>query len=440
MFKRKAEAEFELWLKGAPNKALLVKGARQVGKSYLVQFFAAKHFPHVVTFDLLKEQSAKSSFSDAKSADDLMLRISVAATEPLVPGNTVVVIDEVQEALNILTYIKYLVQKGEYRFILTGSLLGVKLENIDSLPVGYVRQVEMFPLDFEEFCWACGLGETVYAMGVEHLLREEPLPDFLYERLADLFHRYLMVGGMPDAVRAFVDTNNIDEVRAVHRDLHDQYRADITKHAPEELRLIIRDIYDLIPSEAASRNKRFKLSSIQNVKRFDQVHQHFLWLTNAGVALPVYNVSAPISPLLVNEQRNLFKLFYLDVGMLASRYPKSSYGGILDGKASMNMGCAYEAFVAQELAGRGLPLRYYASKKVGELDFLVERESGIVEALEVKSGGSYLSHAALDNAMAVKEYTIDRAVVLAETNVAWNSDILYAPVFLVGALFASKRY
>lgn len=438
MFRRKAEAKFNLWLEGCPNKALLVKGARQVGKSYLVQFFAAKHFAHVVTFDLLKDQSAKTSFSEARSADDLMLRISVAATEPLVPGDTVIVIDEVQESSSVLTYVKYLVQKGEYRFILTGSLLGVKLENIDSLPVGYVRQVEMFPLDFEEFCWACGLAETVYAMGVEHLFRKEPLPDFLYERLANLFHRYLMVGGMPDAVRAFVDTNNIDEVRAVHRDLHDQYRADITKHAPDELKLVIRDIYDLIPSEAASRSKRFKLSSIQNVKRFDQVQQHFLWLTNAGVALPVYNVSAPISPLLVNERHNLFKLFYLDVGMLASRYPKSSYEGILDGRADMNMGRAYEAVVAQELTARGLPLRYYSSKKIGELDFLVEREDGTVDAVEVKSGRSYLSHAALDNAMAVKEYTIDRAIVFAETNVRQESGILYAPVFLAGSLFSNK--
>lgn len=432
MLKRKAEARFQSWYEGPRNKALLVMGARQVGKSYLAERFARDHFSHVVVFDLLRDASARESFAGATSADDLLLRMSVAATEPLVPGKTVVIFDEVQECPGIVTFIKYLVQQGDYRYILTGSLLGVKLQNIDSLPVGFASRLDMYPLDFEEFCWAMGLDEQVMRRAVACALHEERLPDYLYNKLSDLFHRYLMVGGMPDAVNAFVSTNNIDEVRTVHLDLHALYRDDITKHAPDGLRLVIRDIYDLIPSQVINASRRFQFGSIENVKRFSQVQDHFLWLTNAGVSLAVYNVAAPVKPLLMNEQHNKFKLFYLDAGMLASTYPKAVYEGLLDGRPTANMGAVYEAFVAQELAAHGFALRYYASRKVGELDFLAERADGELMAIEVKSGASYLRHASLDHALASPGFTIDRAIVFAETNVRKDDRVLYLPAFLVG--------
>jgi len=434
MLRRKAADRLKGWLDGGTHKALLLKGARQVGKSYLASAFAQESFEHVVKFDLLENTRVRDSFLNATSAEDLFMRISIEADAPLVPGSTVIVIDEVQECPNVVTYIKYLVQKDGYRYILTGSLFGVKLGNIDSLPVGYVSQVEMHPLDFEEFCWAAGLAESVFNLARQSFANLEPLPDHLYARLLDLFHRYLIVGGMPDAVNAFLATNNIDEVRRVHADLHALYRDGITKHAPEGLRLVIRDIYDLIPSEAGSKGRRFRLSSIRNVRRFSQVTDHFLWRSDAGVALPVYNVSSPVSPLLIAEQRSFFKLFYLDAGMLASSYPKRAYEGLLDGSASMNFGSVYEAAVAQELAAHGFALRYFTSKKIGELDFVVERADGAVLAIEVKSGRQYLTHAALDNALAVPEYAIDEAYVLAETNVRQEGRIVYAPIFLIGLL------
>ncbi len=438
MFARKAYARFEDWYLRAPQKALLVKGARQVGKTYLINAFARDKFENVVRFDMIEDVATRQSFADATSADDLFLRMTVAASVPMVAGKTVVFVDEVQRCPNVVTFIKYLVQKTGFRYILSGSLLGVEIENIDSLPVGYVDQVEMFPMDFEEFCWACGLAEGVWGAACEAARAERELPDFLYDRLRGLFHRYLMVGGMPDAVASFIETGNIDAVREVHRNLHALYRQDITKYAPEELRLVIRDIYDLIPSEVGSKNRRFKLSSIQGVKRYAQVTDHFLWLAGAGVALPVYNVSAPIAPLLIGEQRSLFKLFYLDTGMLMSSYPKGVAQMVLDGEAAgefgMNMGAAYEGFVAQELKAHGFDLRYFSSKKIGELDFVEEGQDGAVTAIEVKSGKSFTSHAALDNALAVEEYTIDRALVFAETNVHRDGAILYLPVFMAGML------
>lgn len=337
-----------------------------------------------------------------------------------------------------MSFIKYLVQRGDFRYILTGSLLGVELEGIDSLPVGYVEQVRMYPLDFEEFCWANGVAPAVFDMLSDCLEQEKGLPDYLYDRLLGLFRQYVVVGGMPDAVNAFLATRNIDEVRTIHRDLHSLYRDDIAKYAPPELRLVIRDIYDLIPSEVGSKNRRFKLSSIEGVKRFSQVTDHFLWLSEAGVALPVYSVSAPVAPLLVGEQRNLFKLFYLDTGMLMSSYSKKVARGVFDGAAegsfAMNMGAAYEGFVTQELKAHGFRLRYFASKKIGELDFVEETLGGDVLAIEVKSGGRYKSHAALSNALAAKGYGIDRALVLAEANLFRDGDVLYLPIFMAGLL------
>ena len=438
MLERKAKSRFESWLALSPNKALLVKGARQVGKSYLVNAFAREAFEHVVTFDLIADTSLRDSFSAAKSADDLFMRMTIAADQPMVAGKTVVVIDEVQRCPNVVTFVKYLVQRGDFRYILTGSLLGIELEGIDSLPVGYVEQVQMYPLDFEEFCWANGVNSAAFDVLRDCFEQEKELPDYLYDRLLDVFHQYIVVGGMPDAVNSFLSTRNVDEIRRIHRDLHALYHDDIAKYAPSDLRLVIRDIYDLIPSEVGSKNKRFKLSSIEGVKRFSQVIDHFLWLSEAGVALPVYNVAAPVAPLLVGEQRNLFKLFYLDTGMLMSSYSKKVAQGVFDGRAQgtfgMNMGAAYEGFVAQELKARGFKLRYFTSKKVGELDFVEETLDGDVIAIEVKSGKTYRSHAALDNALATDGYMIDRAIVLAECNVHRDGGVLYLPIFMAGLL------
>lgn len=438
MLERKAKGQFEAWFASSPSKALLVKGARQVGKSYLVSAFAHEEFEHVVMFDLIEDTSVRDSFLAAKSADDLLMRMTIAATEPMVAGSTVVVIDEVQQCPQVVTFIKYLVQRGDFRYILTGSLLGVELEGIDSLPVGYVEQIQMYPLDFEEFCWANGVAATAFDMLRDCLEQERELPDYLYARLLDLFHQYVVVGGMPDAVNAFLATHNIDEVRRIHHDLTSLYHDDIAKYAPPELRLVIRDIYDLIPSEVGSKNKRFKLSSIKGVKRFSQVTDHFLWLSEAGVALPVYNVSAPVAPLLVGEQRNLFKFFYLDIGLLMSSYSKKVAQGVFDGVPEgpfgINMGAAFEGFVAQELKAHGFKLRYFTSKKTGELDFVEETLDGDVLAIEVKSGVRYKSHASLDNALATKGYGIDQALVFAQCNLLRDGNVLYLPVFMAGLL------
>ncbi|MBQ9003094.1 MAG: AAA family ATPase [Eggerthellaceae bacterium] len=434
MLQRKALSQFEAWRARSDNHGLLVTGARQVGKTYLLEEFGRRAYANVVKFDLIENPAARRSFAQASSADDLAFRIGVMADAPLVPGNTLVIIDEVQECPEVITFAKYLVAEGAYDYAFSGSLLGVMLENIRSFPVGYVTEVEMRPLDFEEFTWASGLAPAAWDAVREAVVTARPVPDFLHERMLQLFRRYLLVGGMPDAVNAYIATNGIDASRTVQADIRRQYGIDITKYAPKGRRLVIRNIYDLIPAELSKQNRRFNLSDIEDVRRHDQVADDFLWLAAAGVALPAYNVSRPAYPLVVNDQRKLLKLFSNDVGLLTGTFLKRDAADLLDGRAKAALGGVYENFVAQELSARGFPLSYFTKKGIGELDIVTERGDGAVIAFEVKSGRGYRTHAALDNALAVGGYQIDEAYVLAECNVEGDGDVLYLPIYAVAAL------
>jgi predicted AAA+ superfamily ATPase len=430
MLKRKAMERFRFWKDKKTRQALLITGARQVGKTFLIREFAKENYASVSEFNLIKSPDIKDSFFNAKNADDLMLRISVASQTQLVSGETLIFIDEVQECPEIVTYIKFLVDKGDYDFILSGSLLGVELENINSNPIGYLTEIKMFPLDFEEFCWANGLGDEVSTILHNAFETKTKVPDYLHIRLLDIFHRFLIIGGMPDAIVSFIQNGSIDQVRIIQKGIIDFYSHDISKYAPKDRRLVIKDIFNLIPSQLSSQNRRFKLSTIENIKRYKQIRDEFLWLINSNVALAVYNINAPVSPLLINESHSLFKLFQSDVGLLSSQYPKQSSLGLLDGKPGANMGGVYENFVAQELLAHGFALRYFSKHSIGELDFVVEREDGGIVAIEVKSGSSYMTHAALTNAIEAPGYNIEDAYVLAETNLEQKGKVLYLPIYM----------
>ncbi|KAA8817371.1 DUF4143 domain-containing protein [Bifidobacterium callitrichos] len=433
--KRKAYERIKFWKTHKTKQALLVTGARQVGKTFIIEEFGRAEYKHMVEFNLVLDDNARQSFTQATSPDDLLFRISVAASGLLVPGETLVFLDEIQQCPQIVTFIKGLVDKGDYDYILSGSLLGVELEDVRSLPVGYLDEFAMYPLDFEEFCWANGLVETAFDVVRECFTNTSEVPDFIHRRLTDLFHRYLLVGGMPAAVTSFIENNTIDPVRAIQSNIRTYYEHDIKQYAPKENRLTIQEIYRLIPNELQSQNRRFRISSITDVKRFSQIEDEFLWLTGANVALPVFNAAAPITPLRANSERRLMKLFYSDVGLLVGSYGKKSALGILDGNASMNMGGVYENVTAQELVAHGFDHLYYFTKKgIGELDFLVETADGDILALEIKSGARFRSHAALDNALSTPGYDIDKAYVLAETNVSEKDGVTYLPMYMLSML------
>jgi hypothetical protein len=434
MLKRKANAIFKTWAESSKNKTLIILGARQVGKTYLVDTQAPLYFKNVVKFDMVEDAAARKSFESATSSEDLFMRMTIAADKPMVEGETVVFVDEIQECPNIITYAKYLVQNTNYRYVFSGSLLGARLENIDSLPVGYSILMDMEPLDFEEFCWAAGMTEDVTALPSQLVKEGRPIPDYLHERLSLLFKQYLFVGGMPEAVDEFFTSNNVQTVQSVQKAIGSMYIVDITKYAPETDRLKIRQIFELIPSELAAPSKRFRINSIKDIDRYAQIENAFLWLEASSVAIAVEQADEPTPPLLLTRNTSKIKLFSHDVGMLASHYANSA-SDILSDTAGYNLGAIYENFVAQQLKAQGQKPYYFSSRKIGELDFLFEPAINTVVALEVKSGNSFKTHKALDNAMGVRNWNIARSIVLSPSNYSAENGIEYMPVYLAGLRF-----
>lgn len=409
------------------TKALLLTGARQTGKTFSVRQFAAKSFERFVEVNFIDSPEAVSIFSGAKNSKDLLLRLSAFTSVTLVKGKTLIFFDEVQECPEIVTAIKFLVDEGSYRYILSGSLLGVSLGDLRSAPVGYMNIKEMFPLDFEEFVRALGINDTVLSALKLSFDERKPVDSFVHNKMMDLFRLYLIVGGMPAVVQRYIDTNNLQEVMEDQLSIVSMYKKDISKYDRNQ-KLQIEQIFDLIPAELNSKNKRFVLKRLNENMKFSRYENSFLWLKDAGVALPVYNVDEPMVPLILSRSRNLFKLFLNDIGLLASQYAEGIQLRILGGDNSINYGAIYENAVAQELHAHGFQLYYYNSKRLGEVDFVVESE-GKALPIEVKSGKDYNRHRALSNV--VSTYQADKAYVLCNDNVSQDGAVIYLPIYMM---------
>jgi hypothetical protein len=423
-------------LETVSSKALLVTGARQVGKTYIIRQLLKRRFPYVVEINFLENREARDLFADAKDSKDILLRLSAIVDQPLIKGETVFFFDEVQECKEMITAIKFLVEEGSYRYVLSGSLLGVELKDIRSVPVGYMEIMEMYPMDFEEFCWANGVSEHVLSTLEEMFWERLAVDDIVHRKMMELFRLYLIVGGMPDAVRTYVETNNLREVIEIQNGINRLYKQDIAKYDLQR-KLYLEDIFELIPSELNSKNKRFILKNLNENFKFSRYENSFLWLKDAGVALPVYCAEEPLVPLRLSRATNLFKLFLADVGLLAAMYADGLQLDILKGKTDINFGAIYENVVAQELKAHGFDLYYFNSKKQGELDFLIEYE-GKVLPVEVKSGKDYKKHSALNNVLGNKRYGIEQAFVFCNENVSVQEQIVYCPIYMIAFLKKHK--
>ena len=321
--------------------ALLLTGARQIGKTYSIRRFAEKHFKSFIEINFVESPEAVEVFSTAKNSNDILLRLSVLTDKPLIKGDTLIFFDEVQLCPDIVTAIKFLVDDGRYRYILSGSLLGVELNNLRSVPVGYMAIKDMFPLDLEEFMWAVGVNKEVIGALKNAWENKQPVDDFVHRKMMDVFRLYLIVGGMPDAVNAYRENNNLQDVMAKQQEIIRLYRKDISQY-DEVRRLSIKEVFDLIPSELNSKNKRFIIKDLNEKSRMEKYRDEFLWLKDAGVAIPTYNVEEPKSPLKLASSRNLFKLFSNDVGLLACQYSDGIQLKVLKGDDAINFGSIYE--------------------------------------------------------------------------------------------------
>ena len=431
MLKRKIDSYLSRFYKST-NKSLLLTGARQTGKSYSIRQFGKTHFEHFVEINFINQPEATDALKGAKNSQDIIVRLSLLTDTPLVKGKTLIFFDEVQECPEIVTAIKFLVDEGSYRYVMSGSLLGVELNDLRSEPVGYMDVKEMFPLDLEEFFMAMGVSEQVVESLRLSYNNKQPVDGFVHSKMMELFRLYLIVGGMPAAVQKYVDTHNLREVMAEQQAIIRLYKRDIAKYDRNH-KLYLEEIFDLIPSELNAKNKRFILKDLNENMKFTRYENSFLWLKNAGVALPTYNVEEPVAPLKLSRSRNLFKLFQNDIGLLASQYAEGIQLRIINDEKSINYGAIFENVVAQELHAHGYDLFYFNSKKQGELDFVIECH-GRVMPIEVKSGKDYQRHNALSNVMANTEYAIPQAFVFCHDNVKDDGNVCYYPIYMVSFL------
>jgi len=429
MIERKIEAELQRFFTSGDRKALLITGARQVGKTFIIRETGKRAFKSFVEINFLEDKTAQSLFENARDSSDLLLRLSAVAGDRLIPGETLIFLDEVQECKEIVTAIKFLVEEGSYRYILSGSLLGVDLKDIRSVPVGYMDIIEMYPLDFEEFALANKVSQRILDVLRQSFEKKTPVDAVIHERMMDLFRLYLIVGGMPAAVMVYLNTNNLREVVREQRAIIALYKRDIARYDPNN-KLYLEDIFDLIPSELNAKNKRFILKKLNENFKLSRYTNSFLWLRDAGVALPVFCAGEPVVPLKLSKSTNLFKLFLADVGLLASMYMDDIQVKILNREKDINFGSVYENAAAQELKAHGFDLYYFNSKKQGELDFLVEL-GGEVLPIEIKSGKDYTKHAALNNVLADENYIIPAAYVFHNGNVSVAGKVTYLPVYML---------
>ena len=437
MLNRKIDSEIEKHF-ASTKKAMFLTGARQVGKTYAIRKYARQHDLRLVEMNFLLQPESITVLKGAGDIKDMMLRISAYTRESLVPGKTLIFFDEIQEYADIMTWVKALVDEGSYFYALSGSLLGVEMKNIRSVPVGYLSEYQMFPLDFEEFVLSAGLPQNVLDSLRKSWESRIPVDEFVHQKMMQLFRLYLIVGGMPAAVQAYVNTNNIQNVVKEQRDILDLYKVDIARYDRDERKkLYINEVFDIIPSELNAKNKRFILKRLNEHMTFSRHENDFIWLKDADMSLPTYNVEEPMSPLKLNEQRNLFKLFQNDVGLLSCQYSSGDIQlKILRGDVNVNYGSVFENAVAQELHAHGWNLYYFNSKKQGEIDFLLEADNEIIP-IEVKSGKDYERHNALSNVMANPDYGIKKAYVLCNDNLHKRGNVEYIPIYMT--MFIQKN-
>lgn len=435
MLFRKIEATIESHLKANSPKILLIDGARQVGKTYIIRHVGNKLFENFIEINMVEDSIGDRLFENTKTVEDFYLQVSMLAGNKMkAKENTLIFIDEIQAYPHLLTLLKFLSQDGKFTYIASGSLLGVTLSQTTSIPMGSIRKVRMFPLDFEEFLYANGMNEIVISSMRKKFERLEALDEPMHNKMMDLFRKYLLVGGLPDAVNSYLAEKNIQSVREIQSEIHDYYAADASKY-DEQKKLKIRRVYDLIPSNMENKKKRVVAQSIENKKgkTFGDYSDEFEYLISAGIALNVQAISAPVFPLIQSSGKNLLKLYLNDVGILTGILYGNNIRAVLDDERSINLGSVYETVVASELIAHGHKLFYYDNRSKGEVDYLIDDYVSLSAVpIEVKSGKDYTVHSALNNFVQNEDYHVKKAFVVSnERTITQKGKIIYIPIYYI---------
>ncbi len=435
MLYRKIEGLIEKHFQSDSKRILLIDGARQVGKTFIVRQVGKRMFENYIELNMVEDLLGMRLFANVKTVEDFYLQVSMLEGAKMKDKkNTLIFIDEIQAYPHLMTLLKFLSQDDKYTYVASGSLLGVTLSETTSIPMGSIRKVRMFPLDFEEFLYANGMNEIAISAMKKRFESLQPLDEATHNKMMDLFRKYLLVGGLPDAVNVYLSEKNIQSVREIQSEIREYYQVDASKY-DETNKLKIRRIYDLIPSNMENKKKRVVAQNIENKKgkKFQDYSDEFEYLISAGIALNVQAISNPVFPLIESAGKNLLKLYLNDVGILTGVLYGNNIRAILDDEKSINLGSVYETVVASELIAHGHKLFYYDNRTKGEVDYLIDDYDSLsVVPIEVKSGKDYTIHSALNGFVQNEDYGVKKAYVVSnERDILQKGKIVYIPIYYI---------
>lgn len=428
MLKRKIIKKLEAWKETITNKALLIKGARQVGKTTVVRQFAKANYKNFVEINFEQMPVAKQAFEGNLDARTILLNLSAMGFGPLEPGKTLIFFDEIQSCPKARTAIKFLVEDGQYDYIESGSLLGINYKDVSSYPVGFEHELDMYPLDFEEFLWACNISDEVVSMLKDCYASIRPVPDFLHQQIMDRYRQYLVVGGMPEVVATYISNEDFSKTITNQKDILAGYRNDISKYAGND-KMLVKSVFDAIPGQLSKQDKRFVLASIEKNASRRKYGAPTQWLVDAGMAYYSFNVGSFELPFPSHENMRLYKLFFVDSGLMCAMVLNGIQAKVLTDDVFVNEGALAENYVAGELAKHGVSLNYYDRKSKHELDFVFPEDDKIT-ILEVKSGKDYKKHVSLDMAQSLFSEKINRRIVMSCNNLEVEDGVLYLPFYM----------
>ena len=446
MLKRKIEDTLEQWKKTSGHKPLVIMGIRQCGKTFIAQHFAAENYKTVVYINFIKQPERINAFLGSKAVDDILLNLSTQIKSvTFTPGETCFIFDEIQECPEARTSLKFFKEDGRFDVIATGSLLGVqgygdekkkkhrklmrqKEPGINSVPVGSEDIIEMYSLDFEEFLWANGLSsEVIEALG--KFYREEmPVPAGIHVAMKQLLNLYVAVGGLPDAVNAFLATNNMNAVSKAYKSILKEYRDDMVKYAPDKDKPHIRECFNSIPKQLAKENKKFQYNKVKPGGRSETYLGSLQWLEDAGIICRCYNTDITGLPMEGNAKDNVFKVYMADIGLLVEMLGAGTRADILQGNLGGFKGAIFENLMADTLHKKEQNLYYFQKDSGLELDFLVRMQGECVplevkaKSAKAKSSKTVLAHP--------EKYHVKHIIKFGDYNIGRDGDLLTLPTYM----------
>lgn len=428
MLERKIINDLKAWKNKPARKCLVVKGARQVGKTFIIEKFCRENYKNFIRINFDESPEYTEIFSRNLDVETIIKRMSASIPNiRLVPNETVIFLDEIQNCPRARTALKFLTIDGRFDVIASGSLLGINLKKVPSFPVGQVEHLEMHSLDFEEFCWANGMNKDGLAYVKELYDKKEQVPESVHTNMMDLFREYIIVGGMPAAVSLFVDTHNFAEVLKVQRGILQDYADDIAKYAESTEKVKARACFHSIPKQLAKDYKKFQYSVVEKGGTARKYAGSLHWLFDAGIINFCYNLSSPELPLEGNSKNDEFKVYMRDTGLLMAMLEDGSQADIIKGNLGIYKGAVYENIVADVFTKSSKKLYYYGIPNIIEIDFFI-RQEGIAVGIEVKAADNTKSKS-LTNL--IGHYGVSKGIRLSSKNIGVHNKIENLPLYLV---------